>query len=79
MDYYLYCVLFDKYEVAHTPVKDSQTTVRIEEKGTGKWFECIIPIYITSNCGFSQDEVNFLREFCEANVDLLLKYGQQAE
>lgn len=77
--YYPYCTIGESIEVVHTPLKDGKTMVHIEEPDEVvgfKTLDCIIPGYTISNIiGFSQEEVNFLVQFCRNNAHLLLEYA----
>lgn len=79
--YYPYCVIKDSIEVVHTPLRDGKTLVHFEEPDEVvgfKTLDCMIPSYsITNIIGFTQEEVNFLVQFCKNNAHLLLEYASK--
>lgn len=77
-----YCTINDSIEVVHTPLtSDGKTLVHFEEPDEVvgfKTLDCLIPSYSISNIvGFSQDEINFLVDFCKHNAHLLIEYASK--
>ncbi len=74
-----YCTIGEDIEVAHTPIENEHTKVRIEipdEKYCFKVFECIIPGYeIVTDYGLNEIEKSELLKFCEKNAHLILYYA----
>lgn len=79
--FYPYCTIKDSIEVVHTPLIENKTMVHFEEPDAivgFKILDCIIPGYQISNItGFSQEEINFLVQFCRNNAHLLLEYASK--
>ena len=79
--FYPYCTINDSVEVVHTPLHDGKTMVHFEEPDEilgFKTLDCLIPSYQISNIyGFSQEEINFLVQFCKSNAHLLIEYASK--
>lgn len=79
--FYPYCTINNSIEVVHTPLNNNKTLVHFEEPDAivgFKTLDCIIPGYQISNItGFSQEEINFLVQFCRNNAHLLLEYASK--